>query len=280
MTRGHRSLGNILPDMCDTFRKSYIAMAYIEAHPDENILFITSYLTTLSRFAADCKKNISDAFSHLDLTIYVGLRNSSIYDSESLINKYLKTTTLSRKIYETGYDTIILDKFHRVGADIWEDQVKKLLMGQTAIGFSATPIRFLDNNRDMGKEIFCGNVVSEITLHDALVSQLLPTPQYITCRNSLWEDFVKAEGELRTKWMIDQEKSEAAYILSHARNFIQNAGGSAVFHENEKNAWALHCLLQRYGTPEVHEGREQEVVRMSRRNPIILKSNIAFRLQS
>ena len=64
--------------------KSYIAMAYIEAHPDERILFITSYLTTLSRFAADCKKNIPDAFSHLDLTIYSRLAAGILYDPDLL----------------------------------------------------------------------------------------------------------------------------------------------------------------------------------------------------
>ena len=203
--------------------KSYIAMAYIEAHPDERILFITSYLTTLSRFAADCKKNIPDAFSHLDLTIYSRLAAGILYDPDLLTNKYITKKASKRKLDD--YDTIILDEFHRCGADTWEGQVRALIDGHRAIGFSATPIRFLDDNRDMGKEIFYGNVASEITLHDAIVEGLLPKPQYIICRYSLWEDFAKAEGELRLKWMTDQEKKEAADILMHARNFLQNAEG-------------------------------------------------------
>lgn len=204
--------------------KSYIAMAYIEAHPEERILFITSYLTTLSRFAADCQKCLGESvFAHLDLTIYSGLASGNIYDPEKLMNRYVKSKVSEKKIGD--YDTIILDEFHRCGADTWEEQVKRLIENRITIGFSATPIRFLDDNRDMGKEIFYGNVASEITLHDALLDKLLPIPQYITCRYSLWEDFARAEGELKTKWMTDQEKREAADILMHARNFLQNAEG-------------------------------------------------------
>ena len=164
--------------------KSFIAMAYVEAHPDERILFITSYLTTLSRFAEDCKKNIPDAFSHLDLTIYAGLSTGNLYDPEKLVNRYAYKKLAEKKI--SDYDTIILDEFHRCGANTWEEQVKALIEGRTTIGFSATPIRFLDDNRDMGKEIFYGNVASEITLHDALVDKLLPTPQYMKKRFDSW----------------------------------------------------------------------------------------------
>lgn len=217
--------------------KSYIAMAYIEAHPEERILFITSYISTLSRFAV---KLPQDAFSHLDLTIYSGLGKGTIYDPETLIDRYQKNSVIKMN----QYDTIILDEFHRVGADTWEGQVKDLIFGRKAIGFSATPIRYLDDNRDMAKEIFDGNIASEITLHDALVQGLLPKPHYIICRYSLWEDFARAEGELRYKWMTDQEKREASYILTHARQFLQNAEGlDTLFSTRMKNPHGRYIVF-------------------------------------
>lgn len=202
--------------------KSYIAMKYIEDHPEEKILFITSYLTTLSLFAADLKK-FSIPTDNLDLTIYKTLGSRKLYDMDALTDRYAKSN-VSAKTFG-NYDTIIVDEFHRIGADTWEKQVKEVIEGKRVLGFSATPIRYLDDNRDMAKDLFDGNVASKITLHDALVDQLLPMPEYITCRYSLWDDFVKAEGEVKYKWLTQKEKDEASYILSHARQFLENAEG-------------------------------------------------------
>ena len=208
--------------------KSYIAMAYIKEHPDERILFITSYVTTLSRFAADIQMHFANAhevFNHLDLTIYKGLGVGNIYDPDALTAYGAKSRLKPEKLDPDSYDTILLDEFHRVGAETWEKSVREMMPGKRVIGFSATPIRYLDDERDMGIELFGGNAASEITLHDALVNHLLPTPRYITCRYSLWDDFVQAEGELRYKWMTAKEKDEVAHILTHARSFLQNAEG-------------------------------------------------------
>ena len=64
-------------------------------------------------------------------------------------------------------DYIILDEFHRCGAEMWGQGVKRLLNIYSDIpvlGLTATNIRYIDNRRDMADELFNGNIASEMTL--------------------------------------------------------------------------------------------------------------------
>ena len=47
------------------------------------------------------------------------------------------------------------------------------------LGLSATNIRFLDNQRDMAKELFGGYIVSEISLGEAIAREILKPPKYV-----------------------------------------------------------------------------------------------------
>ena len=60
-------------------------------------------------------------------------------------------------------DFIILDEFHRCGAEMWGTSVQTLLSAYPhvpVLGLSATAIRYLDNQRHMADELFDGNVAS------------------------------------------------------------------------------------------------------------------------
>ena len=60
-------------------------------------------------------------------------------------------------------DYIILDEFHRCGAQMWGVGVQNLLElfpQVPLLGLTATNIRYLDNQRDMADELFVGNVAS------------------------------------------------------------------------------------------------------------------------
>ena len=60
-------------------------------------------------------------------------------------------------------DFIVLDEFHRCGAEMWGAGVQTLLSAYPhvpVLGLSATAIRYLDNQRDMADELFDGNVAS------------------------------------------------------------------------------------------------------------------------
>lgn len=79
-------------------------------------------------------------------------------------------------------DYIILDEFHRCGAQEWGRSVRKLLdtyPNAKRLGLSATNIRYLDNQRNMAEEIFDGKIASEMTLGEAIVREILPEPKYV-----------------------------------------------------------------------------------------------------
>lgn len=81
------------------------------------------------------------------------------------------------------YDLIVLDEFHRTGADVWGAAVNLLLESQPqakVLGTTATPIRYSDDNRDMSTELFNGNVASVMTIADAWRDNILPIPIYVT----------------------------------------------------------------------------------------------------
>ncbi len=96
------------------------------------------------------------------------------------------------------YDLIVLDEFHRTGAQEWGAAVQRLLAANPnakVFGTSATPVRDLDGGRDMSKELFNGNIASQMGLGDAWANGILPIPIYVTGLYS----FQKTEEELKSK---------------------------------------------------------------------------------
>ena len=110
-----------------------------------------------------------------------------------------------------GYDLICLDEFHRAGAPEWGEAVDRLLEKNPqakVLGTTATPIRFLDDNRDMADELFEGNIASYMTLKDAWDRYILVTPRFVT---GLFEfDKVTADIEERISKSrrIDEKKKK------------------------------------------------------------------------
>ena len=89
---------------------------------------------------------------------------------------------------------IILDEFHRVGAEMWGKGVEKLFYvypDVPVLGLSATSIRYLDNRRDMADELFDGNIASEMTLGEAVVRGILTPPEYVLSIYSCSKDIEK-----------------------------------------------------------------------------------------
>ena len=78
---------------------------------------------------------------------------------------------------------IIMDEFHRAGAERWGEkgaETSGTLPQCKLLGLTATSVRYLDNNRDMAEELFDGCVASEMTLGEAIVRGNLPAPKYVT----------------------------------------------------------------------------------------------------
>lgn len=74
------------------------------------------------------------------------------------------------------FDFMILDEFQYCDVKFWSVGVKNLLSiysGTLILEFSATAIRYLDNQRDMLSELFDGNIVNEIIQSEAIICSIL-----------------------------------------------------------------------------------------------------------
>ena len=98
-------------------------------------------------------------------------------------------------------DQIILDEFHRCGAPEWGRGVNTLLeqnKDAKVLGLSATPIRYLDKNRDMSDEIFEGNIVFQMDLTEAVARGILHFPFYINGIYKLDSDIKRYEEKINS----------------------------------------------------------------------------------
>ena len=121
-------------------------------------------------------------------------------------------------------DYIILDEFHRCGAEQWGTGVKRLLAlypQARILGLTATNIRYLDNQRDMAQELFEGNIASEISLGEAVARGILSPPAYVTAIYSWKED-------------LDRHKAR-----------VEKAQNKAARHAGEKYLEALRRALEK-----------------------------------
>lgn len=124
------------------------------------------------------------------------------YQPDNIIfNTYAKLMNMTEEeIDEIQPDYIILDEFHRCGAELWGQGVQNLLKAYPHVpilGLSATAIRYLDNQRNMTDELFDGNIASEMTLGEAIVRNILSPPKYILSIFSYQKDLEKYEKRVQ-----------------------------------------------------------------------------------
>lgn len=144
------------------------------------------------------------------------------------------------EISEITPDFIVLDEFHRCGAEQWGKGVEKLLSAYKnaqVLGLSATNVRYLDNQRDMAEELFDGNVASEITLGEAIVRGILNAPKYVLCAYSCEKSLKKYERKVANA-KNKAVRAEAEKYLDALRRSLNKADGlEEVFakHITDKN---------------------------------------------
>ncbi len=141
---------------------------------------------------------------------------------------YAKLMLMSvEEVKEVRPDLIILDEFHRCGAEQWRTGIQSLLDENPSVpllGLSATNIRFLDNQRDMAKELFDGHIASEITLGEAIARGILKPPKYVLSVYSFQEDLEKYVGRVE-KLRNTTQRSRAEELLKTLRRSLEDADG-------------------------------------------------------
>lgn len=165
--------------------KSFIGFKLCADNPDKMILWLSPsryiYQTQLENLAETSAGYQPD--------------NVRFYTYAKLMN------VTEEEISEVKPDYIILDEFHRCGAELWGagvDAVLKAYPDVPVLGLSATAIRYLDNQRDMTDELFDGNVASEMTLGEVIVRGILAPPKYILSIFSYQQDFERYEKRVHS----------------------------------------------------------------------------------
>ena len=129
---------------------------------------------------------------------------------------YAKLMNMSAvEIADIKPDYIILDEFHRCGAELWGagvDAVLKAYPDVPVLGLSATAIRYLDNQRNMTDELFDGNIASEMTLGEAIVRGILNPPKYILSVFSIQKDLERYEKRVKTARYKTMRDKAAVYL--------------------------------------------------------------------
>ncbi len=124
------------------------------------------------------------------------------------------------KIKELDLKLIVLDEFHRCGAEVWGGGVWRILRAHPearVLGTSATPIRYLDSSRDMSDELFGGMVAANLPLAEAIMRNILPSPKYVAALYTLEEEIADLQQKLEESNKSDLEKKNIAAEIKKIR---------------------------------------------------------------
>ena len=195
--------------------KSFIAFKLCADNEDKRVLWL-SPSEYIFKTQVENLKAVSDGYCPNNIIFYTYAKLMYMGESE---------------IAEIKPDYIVLDEFHRCGAEVWGKGVQNVLSAFPNIpvlGLSATNIRYLDNQRDMADELFDGNVASEMTLGEAIVRGILNPPKYVL-----------------SVFQYQKDLDKYAYRVRHAKN-------KAVRDSGEKYLEALRRALDKAdGLPEI-----------------------------
>lgn len=191
--------------------KSFIGFKLCEDHPDKTICWLSPseyiFKTQLENLA-----KVSNGYVPQNVRFFTYAKLMLLSDAE---------------ISEIAPDFIILDEFHRCGAQEWGKGALNLLKsypGVPILGLSATNIRYLDNQRDMADELFDGNIASEMTLGEAIVRGILAAPKYVLSVFSYQKDLEKYQARVR-RAKSKLVRDEAERYLEALRRALDKADG-------------------------------------------------------
>ena len=194
--------------------KSYIAFKLIEDNPEKVVIWLSPSEYIFKTQLESLKRNDPD----------FPLANIHFYTYAKLMcctQAQLDEIAAQKPAY------IILDEFHRAGAECWGEStvaLLKLCPDAKFLGLTATNIRYLDNNRDMAEELFDSRVASNMTLGEAVVMGILPAPKYVTTVYQYQKALAKYQARvdnLRTPGIQDVNQK----YLDELRRALEQADG-------------------------------------------------------
>lgn len=224
--------------------KSFIAIKWLYENRDKKCLFLTSQkpiIDQIIRHIYNCGMTLDD-FPNLAFELYSNV-------SEDYANNHKA-------------DYIVLDEFHRCGAPEWGKNINRLLDNNNnakVLGVSATPIRYLDDNRNMAEELFDNNIASEISLVEAVSKGILPLPTYINAIYSFEQNIQEIQSKInklayeKDRLLLEKQFNKAKRILE------KSAGLREVFskHISKQNGkFIVFCKDLEHMNRMIAESRE------------------------
>lgn len=221
--------------------KSYIIIKFLSDYINKKCLVLAPSKYILNQI----KSKFTWAFQNTKLMTYAKL--AKITEIETL-----------------KFDFIVLDEFHRCGAKEWGKGVQELLSNNKdalILGTTATPVRYLDGNKDMANELFDGNVSSTLSLSDAITKNILPMPTYVTALFTIDSELNKLKDKITCS--DDSEKDSLLLQVSEYKKHWEKSKGIPriinryikkennkfiVFCENKKHLSNMEWLVKKWFT--------------------------------
>ena len=230
--------------------KSFIMLKYLLNNRDKRILYLAPNYAILDQLVNEHIEELGldkKAFKKLDMMIY-----------SSLLRKNVKEMA-------DNYDIVILDEYHRCGAEQWGEKIDELIgtirdkgMDTKVIGTTATEIRYLDNKKNMNEILFDGNCVSRLSLSEAMIREILPVPVYVNASYELMNKLTIVENRIKRSNLSDRVK-EAIYSQIYKvqreiedtmksekgiREFVQENGKYIVFSSKIDNFYKDQLTIE------------------------------------
>ena len=213
--------------------KSYIAFKLIEDNPEKVVIWLSPSEYIFKTQLESLKRNDPD----------FPLANVHFYTYAKLV---CCTQAQLEKIAAQKPAYIILDEFHRAGAECWGESavaLLKLCPNAKLLGLTATNIRYLDNNRDMAEELFDGHIASEMTLGEAVVRGILPAPKYVTTVYQYQKKLAKYQARVDNLRASGIQDANQKYLDALHRALEQADGLDRVFAHHITNKCGKYIVF-------------------------------------
>ena len=190
--------------------KSFIAFCLCQDHPGKTVCWLSPSEYIFRTQEENWKRAGGGKLSNIRFFTYAKLMGMN-----------------EKELEEIQPDYIVLDEFHRCGAQMWGQGVQRLFSLFTEaslLGLSATNIRYLDNQRDMADELFDGGIASEMTLGEAVVRGILHPPKYVLSVFSYQKDLKRYEEQVHNA-KNPAVRDAAGKALEALRRALEKADG-------------------------------------------------------
>lgn len=191
--------------------KSFLILKWMEDNESDTFVILSpsvEIFNQLERYAAEMNVSINEKVSFIT------------YEKLNMMEESEVLSLLA--------DKIVLDEFHRAGAEQWGKSIELLLNNNAnakVLGLTATPVRYLDDARNMADELFDGNIAREMTLGEAVAEGILPIPEYVP----VWYDYddMLTEYQDNIASIEDSKKrKELEETLQSLKNQLENSYGA------------------------------------------------------